>query len=210
MIRFTDFRKFYSGRLIVGADNVEIPEGLSRVSGVNGSGKTTLLRCVAGIIPFKGMISLFGVNPNRQPVEYRRLVSFSDAKPGYPHFLTGRDLLKYFCEARNEPMNLTGPLQKDFGVTEFIGDRIETYSEGMHKRLSLLLAFIGSPRLIILDEPFAFLDGEGQSYVLKLIHEYHERQKTNFLLSNHISESMHELSFTGEFRIENHRLLKIV
>ena len=209
MIRFTGFRKFYSRRLIVSADEVEIPEGISRISGVNGSGKTTLFRCIAGMIPFLGSVRLFGVDPKKNPIAYRRLVSFSDAKPDYPGFLTGLDLLKYFCAVRNFSMNRTGALQKDFGVAEFIADKVETYSEGMHKRLSLLLAFIGSPRLIILDEPFAFLDREGQLKLLDMVNERLLREKINFLLSNHISGSFHGIGFIGEFRIENHRLLKV-
>ncbi len=209
MIQLTGFVKKYDNKLIVEAENQFLPEGISVIKGINGSGKTTLFRCISGIIPFKGNISLFEVNQKKQPIEYRKLVSFSEAKPDFPRFLKGSDVAGFFYSARGSDSHSMFSIIKGFGVDQFIEDNIETYSEGMLKKFSLILAFIGNCRLIILDEPFAFLDTDSKVHLLGTIEKLQKENNTSFLISNHISDSMSDLKYNSEYAIENHRLIKI-
>jgi ABC-2 type transport system ATP-binding protein len=209
MIELRKFKKKYGNKLIVEAEEIVIPGGVSVVRGLNGSGKTTLFRCIAGIIPFEGNINLLGVDQRKFPVKYRRQVSFSEAKPEFPSFLTGADISSFYCSARRVTEADVSGLQHFLGVDEFINDRIETYSEGMHKKLSLFLAFIGRPELVVLDEPFAFLDEESRNILVELIHDFRKNDQMNFLISNHISEYMNEFNDCHEFRVENHTLFQV-
>lgn len=207
MIKLRKFRKRYGNKLIVQAEDLDIPGGLTTVRGQNGSGKTTLFRCIAGIIPFEGTLSLFDIDQRKSPVRYRRQVSYSEAKPLFPGFLSGIDILSFFCSARNVMEEDTKTIQHALGVDKYISDKIETYSEGMHKKLSLLLSFIGLQKLIVLDEPFAFLDEESMGILVSLIKKMNIEEKVNFLISNHISEYMQEITDCHEFRLENHMLI---
>ncbi len=67
----------------------------------------------------------------------------------------------------------------------FLSQPIGNYSSGMIKKLSLLLAFIGKPALILLDEPLATLDEESIQILPDLISAYHKEFKTSFIFSSH-------------------------
>lgn len=209
MIQFKGYKKKYYGKLIVQSDDLALPEGLLILHGPNGSGKTTLFRCISGIIPYEGSIFLFDVDQKKNPALYRSYVSFSDAKPEFPRYLSGIDIARFFCAARSVPFQGTFKIQRDLGIDEFLDDKIETYSEGMHKKLSLFLAFIGLPRLIILDEPFAFLDANAREKLISIIDRLRNERKINFMISNHISETLGELSNSKDYKLENHKIVPV-
>lgn len=207
MLQLRKFRKKYGNKLIVQANDLVIPGGVTTVRGVNGSGKSTLFRCVAGIIPYEGSIGLFGIDQRNSPVKYRQKVSFSEAKPLFPGFLSGRDITSFYCSARSVKESDVVDLAHSLGVDEFVDDKIETYSEGMNKKLSLMLAFIGLPELIVLDEPFAFLDEDSRGILISLIKKYSENEQKNFLISNHISEYMQEIGDCHQLKLSDHSLI---
>lgn len=157
MLEFQNFSKSYA-RLIVAAENLRLREPLHWLRGGNGSGKTTLLQCIGGMIPFDGQITLNGLDPRRQPMEYRLAVNIAMAEPRYPEFLRGTDLLRLYAETRGGQADQIQGLVSRFDASAFIGDKTGTYSSGMKKKLSLILAFIGQAKLILLDEPLITLD----------------------------------------------------
>ena len=114
---------------------------------------------LAGLIPFKGDILLDGINLRQNPLSYRRLVNFAEAEPLYPDFLTGIELVKFYQDIRKAASVQTDLLVNLFNMHRFLSMPIGSYSSGMIKKLSLLLAFIGKPSLILLDEPLAIIPG---------------------------------------------------
>jgi ABC-2 type transport system ATP-binding protein len=209
MLELINYSKSYGKNLVIKSDQLIIPEGLTIIRGANGSGKTTLIRCIAGVIPYKGVIRLWGTDQVKFPVKYRRLVSYAEASPSYPPFLTGRDLIKYYCQVRKVPDSESNELQHLFHISDFVNEKIETYSEGMHKKLTLCLAFTGSCRLIILDEPYAFLDEGSRGNLMELISAYRKKKKTNFLVSSHASGAAEDFNPSAEYLVDNHGLSKI-
>jgi ABC-2 type transport system ATP-binding protein len=207
MIELTQYSKSYGDKLIVRIDRMTIPEGISVIRGQNGSGKTTLFRSIAGIIPFKGSIRLFNIDQKKNPVKYRHRVSYGEAMPALPPFLTGKDMLKFFRSVRSASSGDVEEIQETLGINEFINEKIDTYSEGMHKRLSLCLALIGYTPLVILDEPFAFLDTRVQESLKRMISKLRQEKKTNFLISSHTSGANQDLNPTFQFLLENHSLI---
>lgn len=157
MLHFERFSKSYTRR-IVAADALRLDQSLYWLRGGNGSGKTTLLQCIAGMIPFDGRIRLHGLEAGKQIRDYRRLVNVAMAEPRYPEFLRGTDLLKLYAETRAGNADEIAGLVAALGAGDFMGDRTGTYSSGMKKKLSLILAFIGDAKLILLDEPLITLD----------------------------------------------------
>jgi ABC-2 type transport system ATP-binding protein len=71
------------------------------------------------------------------------------------------------------------------GIGSWLGTRAAAWSSGMTKKISLLLALLGRPALIVLDEPFITLDSSGFQQLSILISEYHRLYGTAFLLSSH-------------------------
>jgi ABC-2 type transport system ATP-binding protein len=193
MLQFDHVSKTYNDQTVLEISHLKLIKNIYWLKGINGSGKTTLLGMLAGLVPFKGDIQLDGVNVRRDPVLYRQLINFAEAEPLYPDFLTGHELIGFYQDIRKAAAVQIDMLINLFKMHHFLKSPIGTYSSGMVKKLSLLLAFIGKPSLILLDEPLATLD-EGSVQVLpELINAYHKEFKTGFIFSSHQSFNTHAL-----------------
>jgi ABC-2 type transport system ATP-binding protein len=183
MLRFERFEKSYDGQLIISAD-LHLPHGLYWLKGENGSGKTTLLKGIAGLIPFKGEITVHDTSIKKQSKEYRSIVNYAEAEPLYPDFLTGRELIKYYIGAKGGNETQVKELQEQLGVGSYIHNKVGTYSSGMAKKLSLILAFTGSPKLVLLDEPLITLDKASVAALQNIIREKYTAG-TSILITSH-------------------------
>jgi len=187
MLEILEARKSYHGTSVLYIPMLNLGEGLYWIRGVNGSGKTTLLKMIAGLLPFEGEIVLRGINQHVSPASYRRLVSWAEAEPLYPSFITGKDLVSFYKEVRKAQDSQVTRLISLLEIQSFLHRPLGDYSAGMVKRLSLLLAFIGDMPLILLDEPLATLDAEGSARLPELIREYREERGVSFIFSSHQS-----------------------
>lgn len=186
MLRITNFKKSYNKDIILQIDNLTIESGINWIRGANGTGKSTFLKSAAGIITFDGELVLnSGISIKNQSVAYRKLVNFAEAEPVFPEFLTGTDLIRLFMKAKNAPKNQGDYFIETMKMESYISDPVGTFSSGMLKKLSLLLAFIGNPELILLDEPLITMDSESLKTLYSWITEYHSKHGTGFLLSSH-------------------------
>ncbi len=185
MLQFANVYKTYDQQTVLEISNLKLERNVYWLQGINGSGKTTFLSMLAGLIPFKGDILLDGINLRENPLSYRRVVNFAEAEPLYPDFITGLELVSFYKDIRKAASVQTDLLVNLFKMHRFLSMPVGTYSSGMIKKLSLLLAFIGKPSLILLDEPLATLD-EGSVHILPdLIRAYHKEFKTCFIFSSH-------------------------
>lgn len=185
MLQLNHFTKSYNGNLVLKIENLLLPHGIYWLKGRNGSGKSTLLKSIAGIIAFEGEIAVDEKKLKTQRVDYLRQVNFAAAEPLFPDFLTGMEMIKMFAQAKYAP-----PKQEDFwieemGMKSYIHQPLGGYSSGMLKKLSLVLAFIGKPKLILLDEPLNALDVESLSVLYNWINKVFEENGTSFILSSH-------------------------
>jgi len=185
MLQFREVYKTYNHQPVFEISSLRLDRKIYWLQGVNGSGKTTFLSMLAGLIPFKGDILLDGINLRQNPLSYRRLVNFAEAEPLYPNFISGAELISFYQEIRKAASIQTDMLINLFKMHRILSLPIGTYSSGMIKKLSLLLAFIGKPSLVLLDEPLATLD-EGSVHIMPgLINAYHKEFKTCFIFSSH-------------------------
>ncbi|HET7002716.1 MAG TPA: ABC transporter ATP-binding protein [Puia sp.] len=205
MLQFDHVYKTYNQQPVLDISHLKLERNIYWLKGINGSGKTTLLSMLAGSIPFKGDIRLDGVNLRFDPVNYRSLVNFAEAEPLYPDFITGNELVLFYQEIRKAASVQIDMLINLFKMHHFLKSPIGTYSSGMVKKLSLLLAFIGKPSLLLLDEPLAMLD-EGSVHILpELINAYHKEFKTGFIFSSHQPINLFSLS-VNQILITDHSL----
>lgn len=185
MLVFQQFEKSYLGRSIISIPDQSLESGIYHLKGQNGSGKTTLIKCIAGLIPFQGSIELLSVPNNlKHQRTYRQLVSFAPSEPEYPGFMKGSDLIQLHQNLRNTTAETDLKLIEKLGVDQFQHQEIMSYSSGMIKKLSLVLAFIGSPKLIILDEPLNALDADSVTLLDPMIEDY-RKKGCSFMLTSH-------------------------
>ncbi|MFB9863718.1 ABC transporter ATP-binding protein [Rufibacter immobilis] len=209
MLTFQGFSKSYAQAPVLEIPELTVPAGIHWIKGRNGSGKTTLFKVLAGLLPYKGDIFLDGrVALSQQPVLHRQNISFGEAEPLYPAFITGQELVNLFAKARQAPEGQAHHLAEALGVTAFLGKATGAYSSGMLKKLSLVLAFLGEPSLILLDEPLITLDAATVQAMYGLIQERH-RQGTSFLLTSHQDIEMPDLSLTATWLVQ-HQTLSLV
>ena len=186
MLQLTHFSKTYHGRAVLRIDSFALSPGLYWIQGANGAGKSTLLQAIAGVTPFAGDVLLAGQwSVKHQAVAYRRRVNFAEAEPVFPPFLTGLELIRLFRAAKDGP-----PHQEDFylesmRMTSYVHEPVGTYSSGMLKKLSLVLAFLGRPACVLLDEPLTTLDADAVPVLCSWLADQHAGQGTGFLLSSH-------------------------
>lgn len=183
MLSFTQFSKKYNGLTIIAAPELTLQPGIYWLKGINGSGKTTLMKSIAGLIPFDGQITVSGLSIVKNRASYCRSVNYAEAEPEYPPFLTGSDLIAFFYQQKQHS-GPPSPLIEMLGVDKFASGEIGTYSSGMLKKLSLALAFIGSPTIVLLDEPLITLDVASVATLQLQIESLHA-SGVSFLITSH-------------------------
>ncbi len=202
MLTFNNVKKRYGSHLILDIPKLEIADGLYWLKGANGSGKSTLLKMATGIIPFEGEIDIEKINLKKQPVAFRNLVSYAEAEPLYPAFVSGVDLISFYNSVRKSDKSNSDELIDRFSIGGFYKNPIGTYSSGMIKKLSLALAFIGNPKFIFLDEPLVTLDQNSLPVLYSLICE-HSKIGVNFIFTSHQPFESEHLPPTTEILIKD-------
>ncbi|WP_437919730.1 ABC transporter ATP-binding protein [Sphingobacterium sp. LRF_L2] len=185
MLEIRNLKKYYASYLALDIPYLDMKDGIYWINGKNGSGKSTFLKCLAGLLPYRGGISMQGHSLSRHPERYLQYVNYSATEPVYPDFLTGQDLIHFFLSAKHGNSVDVNPLVNGFQMQYVIRDRpISQYSSGMLKKLSLILAFIGQSRLILLDEPFITLDLDASAFLADQIYT-RSKQGATILVSAH-------------------------
>jgi ABC-2 type transport system ATP-binding protein len=208
MLTIRNFSKKYSDRLILSIPEMHLHEGVHWIKGENGSGKSTLFRAIAGLSPFDGEIILNNaITYRKNQKEYLQRLTYAEAEPLYPPFLSPRDVIEFVGSARRSPAKEMRTLVKQFGIDDYYFAAFQTCSSGMTKKVSLLLSFLGSPEIIVLDEPLITLDVDAQRTLLNLI-DTTVNQGTLFLLSSHQMVSAANFTTTS-YQIINKTLERI-
>jgi ABC-2 type transport system ATP-binding protein len=202
MLAITNLSKKYGSHPVIHIPHLTIPDGTFWIEGGNGSGKTTLLKIIAGISPFEGNVSFNSIDLKKTPVLYRKEISYAEAEPQFPSSLTGLEIIRFIQKTRNADHAQVKGLVEYFNVENFINQAVGGYSSGMMKKLSILLAFIGSQKLILLDEPLITLDIAFIPLLLSTIKE-NQSKGISFLITSHQAFEANALNFNGKIIVDH-------
>jgi len=196
MIIFDNVCKRYGRN--VGAHNLsfEIKKGeIFGLLGPNGAGKSTAVKMLVGLLrPDAGLITINGLEVQASPVEVKGHLGYKPEAPFLYENLTPREILHFTAKIKKIP-SPEAEIKKLFDVfhlSERADDIISTFSYGMKSKTALCIAFIGSPELIILDEPTNGLDPMSLYNMKELIAE-HARNGATIILSSHILDFVEKL-----------------
>lgn len=128
--------------------------------GHNGAGKTTLMKLILGLFePSQGKISVLGKSPtSSHAAQIRQNIGYLPENVSFYDQLTGQEVLSYFAQLKNIPVAKVSQLLGEVGLDQAAMRKVKTYSKGMRQRLGLAQAMLGSPKLLLLDEPTVGLD----------------------------------------------------
>jgi ABC-2 type transport system ATP-binding protein len=185
--------KRYNEIVAVNNINLAIPTGeIFALLGPNGSGKSTTLKMLLGLVqPTAGQISVLGTDVAKDPVAVKRQVGYVPESPDVYEFLTGIEYLDFIGDVYG-----VSAAEKQQRVTEYLkalqlegreGDMINSYSDGMKKKISLISAFLHKPKLLILDEPLNALDPRSAKIVKDYLQSL-KAQGVTTILSTHVLE----------------------
>ena len=200
MITFNNLKKSYSRNVVLEINSLDIPKGQAfGLVGNNGAGKTTLFSLLLDLIkPTKGKV----INNNIDVKESEDWKSFTSS------FLDESFLISYLLPEeyfyfigdlrgvkKREVDNFLNQFQDLFNG-EILGGKkyIRDLSKGNQKKVGIIAALIGSPKIIILDEPFANLDPTTQIRLKKIIKKLAEEKETTVLVSSHDLQDVTEVS----------------
>ena len=154
--------------------------------GPNGAGKTTTIKIITGLIkPDSGHVSIFGQTVNSMAA--KRKIGFMPESPYFYEHLTGFEFLKIHAllhDLKEYKPRVEGLLER-VGLSEAKNLQLRQYSRGMLQRIGLAQALIGSPELLVLDEPLTGLDPMGRKEIKDLIIE-EKKKGTTIFFSSHI------------------------
>lgn len=157
------------------------------VLGPNGAGKSTLVRIISTLLtPDSGDVHVAGMSLARQAKDVRQAIGLASQTPSVDEALTARENLDLIAKLRG--MNRSArqdevPMRLgQVGLLDAADRRVKELSGGMHRRLDLAASLIGSPKLLILDEPTTGLDPRSRSQLWDLLRDI-SRQETDLLLT---------------------------
>ncbi len=204
MLALQNLKKQYEDRIILNIPNFELKQGINWLQGENGSGKTTLLKILAGLVPYSGDILLTGLGAEKKNRSgYRRWVNYAEAEPNFPLFLSGNDLIGFYEKAKG-PSVYANELMSKLGVKDFSSFALNTYSSGMLKKLSLVLGFIGSPKVLLLDEPLITLDVKSVSILIDFIKNLaSENPAPLILFTSHQTPDLEKIPIDKVYKMES-------
>ena len=142
--------------------------------GRNGSGKTTLLRVAATLLrPARGTARVFGADTVQEAADVRPDIGMLGHAPGLYDDLTAAENLRFAFNMRGEPADPVriAALLEECGLADDANSLVRGFSAGMRRRLALARILSTSPRLILLDEPYASFDADGIALVNRMIED---------------------------------------
>ena len=199
VLRIVNYSKSYkNGHKAVDQLSLDVQSGeIYGFIGHNGAGKTTTIKAVVGILDLtEGDIFIDGHSIKTEPLLCKQNLAYIPDNPDLYDAFTGIDYLGFIADlfdmSTKEREAQIKKYSEAFELTPYLGDLIASYSHGMKQKLALISAFIHSPKLLVLDEPFVGLDPKASHTLKQLMREFCDRGSAIFF-STHVLEVAEKL-----------------
>lgn len=188
ILNVTDLEKSYRYVKALKGVSLSVPEGaVYGILGPNGSGKTTMLGILLNILSAdKGSFNWFG---NREGDEYRKKIGSLLETPNFYHYLSAQNNLRITqsVSGRGSKEEIDIVLKK-VDLLSWKHKKFKSFSLGMKQRLAIASALLGSPKVLVLDEPTNGLDPVGIAEIRELILELSKKGHTIIMASHLLDE----------------------
>jgi lantibiotic transport system ATP-binding protein len=182
-----DYR-YRNDEVVLDAISLRVPQGsIYGFLGPNGAGKTTTLRLVLGLLKKQnGTITIFQKDFHRNRIEILRKVGSLIESPSLYDHLTARENLAILDKVHRCPAGRIGEVLELVGLANTGKKRTREFSLGMKQRLSIAMALLHSPSLLILDEPTNGLDPNGIIEMRQLLSRLNAEGGVTIVVSSHL------------------------
>jgi len=198
MITLSHVTKRFGKRVAVDDVCLEIVPGeVTLLLGSNGAGKSTLLRSMLGIADCEGRILVNGLDPIEDGPGVRSLIGYMPQNGGLHGDLTVEETTKFFSDLRCVPLARGRALLDEVGLADHRTSKVRDLSGGMRQRLGFVVALLGDPSILILDEPSSSLDAASREWAANRLRALARTGRT-VLVSTHAAP---ELMVAGDRRI---------
>jgi len=186
--------KRYGGRAVVDDLSFDVVPGtVLALLGPNGAGKTTTVECIEGFrTPDSGVVRVLGLDPVRERDALLPSLGVMLQEGGAYPAATPAEVLGLHARFFRSPADVGGLLER-VGLTAAARRRVRTLSGGQRQRLSLALALVGRPQVLVLDEPTAGMDPQARQAAWELLGEL-RAAGTTVLLTTHAMEEAERLA----------------
>lgn len=185
----------YGRHNVLGNINLQVPaKSIFGFLGPNGAGKSTTIKTLLGLLHIEnGMVHIFGKELNANKMYILKRIGAMVESPSLYEHLDAIGNLQHTARLRNLPFNTIPSLLDTVSLTRDAHRPIKQYSTGMKQRLSLAIALLAEPELLILDEPINGLDPNGIIEIRQLLVRINQEKGCTILLSSHILGEIEKL-----------------
>jgi ABC-2 type transport system ATP-binding protein len=193
-VRICNVTHRYRGRGALNALSLEVQAGETlAILGPNGSGKTTLFRLITTLAPLQqGSIEVFGHDVRREANAVRRRIGVVFQSPSLDKKLTVAENIHQqgylYGLAGSQLRQRSLEMLEQFGLRDRSGDRVETLSGGLRRRVELAKGLLHSPTLLLLDEPSTGLDPSARIDLWEHLKSLSSSAGTTIVLTTHLLE----------------------
>lgn len=198
MLKIENLTKVYGDKKAVDDLSLHIAPGeIYGFIGHNGAGKTTTLKSVAGILQFDaGEIYINGKSVKEQPLECKKEIAYIPDNPDLYDFMSGIKYLNFIADifgvSAEDRAARIKKYADTFELTDSLAEPVAAYSHGMKQKLAIIAAWLHTPRLIVMDEPFVGLDPKAAHILKEMMREECDNGGAIFF-STHVLEVAEKL-----------------
>lgn len=213
MIVVKDLLKKFGEKTAVDVESFVVNDGdVLGLVGNNGAGKTTLFRLMLDLLEAdRGQVTIDGINPASSE-EWKNYVGAYIGEGFLIDFLTPEEYFDFIGKingmGKDQIAERVATFER-FMAGEVLGQKkfIRDYSAGNQQKIGIVSALLSRPRIVILDEPFNFLDPSSQILLKKLLVDYANEEKATVLISSHNLQHTIDIS-TRVALLEHGRIIK--
>ncbi len=217
MIRIENLKKQFGEKTAVDIERFGVKNGeMLGLVGNNGAGKTTLFRLILDLLKADdGLVALKSDQGEIFPAESEEWKDFTGAyidEAFLIDFLTPEEYFQFIGKANNMTQEAVDERLAVFASLmqgEILGQKklIRDLSAGNKQKVGIIAALLAKPQLVILDEPFNFLDPSAQIILKRLVTDYHRQTGATILISSHNLQHTIDIS-TRIALMENGHIVK--